>query len=272
MTGPVVPVAAIEAFAFDLRRLAAHRADEPGSQVLGAVAELVDALVAEHQTSAEGDCCQMHGQREPYPTPESGTQEPGCSCPVADSAPKVRLTDEERASLPEYARDVLVWRAVEAIVASRTEPLRAEVERMRDYADHTSCVESYTALMAERDQARAERDEWMERVRGTSVAMIQDATAQITAERDQARADLAALRERVEETVGETVEPWPFGTDAACQLIAAAGWPNERVEDRDGWAVTMPKRPWLFSVEVERARERLEQAIAHVAVALGGEG
>lgn len=150
---------------------------------------LARALVAEHQTDAP---------------------------PNHLLSEEVRLTDEEAETIRRHAyagsysreRADRYVREVEAIVASRTEPLRAEVER------------------------------------------------------------LAALRERV----AETVEPWPFGTDAACQLIAAASWPNEHVEDRDRWAVTMPKRPWLLSIEVKRARERLEQAIAHVAAALGGEG
>lgn len=58
---------------------------------------------------------------------------------------------------------------------------------------------------------------------------------------------------------------WPYGTDAACRLIAAAGNPNEREENRDSWAVTMPNRPDVFAIESERARDRLSQAIAHVA-------
>lgn len=33
----------------------------------------------------------------------------------------------------------------------RVEELRAEVRRLTEYADHTSCVESYTALLAEKD-------------------------------------------------------------------------------------------------------------------------
>lgn len=69
----------------------------------------------------------------------------------------------------------------------------------------------------------------------------------------------------VTEAVGtETAALWPYGTDAACRLIAAAGNPNERVENRDGWAVTMPGRPDVFAIEVARARERLEQAITHI--------
>jgi hypothetical protein len=58
---------------------------------------------------------------------------------------------------------------------------------------------------------------------------------------------------------------WPYSTDAACRLIAAAGNPNERKENRDDWAVTMPHRPDVFAIEAQRARTRLEQAIAHVA-------
>ncbi len=32
---------------------------------------------------------------------------------------------------------------------------------------------------------------------------------------------------------------WPFGKHAAARLIAAAAWPNERVESRESWAVRM---------------------------------
>lgn len=57
---------------------------------------------------------------------------------------------------------------------------------------------------------------------------------------------------------------WPFGTESACRLIAATGNPNERVENRDAWAVTMLHRPDVLAIEIDRARERLEQAIAYV--------
>lgn len=189
---PVVPVAAIEALV-DWLMLAGATSTAPEERAAYAGCESrLRALVAEHQSSAEGDCCQMHGQREPYPTPESGTREPGCSCPVADSAPEVRLTDEERESLPGYARDVLVWRAVEAIVASRTEPLRAE------------------------------RDEWMERAHGTSVALIAEATAQITAERDEARDEVETLRQRFAAVYDDALDSLAICTCAGCRIARAA--------------------------------------------------
>jgi hypothetical protein len=58
--------------------------------------------------------------------------------------------------------------------------------------------------------------------------------------------------------------PWPFGAESACRLIAATGNPNERKENRDAWAVTMLSRPDVLAIEVDRARTRLEQAIARV--------
>ena len=60
------------------------------------------------------------------------------------------------------------------------------------------------------------------------------------------------------------VDPWPFGIEGACRLIAATGNPNERKENRDAWAVTMPDRPDVLAIEIDRARTRLEQAIAYV--------
>lgn len=65
-------------------------------------------------------------------------------------------------------------------------------------------------------------------------------------------------------------ERWPFGAESALRLIAATGNPNERKENRDAWAVTMPARPDVMAIEIARARERLEQAIAYVTSPAGG--
>lgn len=61
---------------------------------------------------------------------------------------------------------------------------------------------------------------------------------------------------------------WPFGLDDAYRTIAAVAWPAERVENRDGWAVTMRGRPDLFERTATRACDRLNAAIAHGRAAL----
>lgn len=142
------------------------------------------------------------------------------------------------------------------------------------FADHPIEQRSHVAALqwaARRHIAR----EHAERVLASGWADVQFkrgfyAGEQSADERLAAARAEGAERARAEVSgMSEPVSAWPYGTDAACRLIAAAGNPNERVENRDAWAVTMPHRPDVFAIEVARARERLEQAIAHIAA--GGE-
>lgn len=63
-------------------------------------------------------------------------------------------------------------------------------------------------------------------------------------------------------------ETWPFGTDAAAELVAAVAWPNENAAERNDWARRLASDPDLRETTIRRARERFEQAVA----AIGGEG
>lgn len=155
----VVPAAAIEALASDLRKSAKGIRQATGDHQDGreyeAAADRLDALVAEHQTSAAGaETAQALGDVDAQTTGQPSAMR---ADPAAEPAPEVRLTDEERESLryawhdgtcPEGhecrsrylhmmatsgwdAAGESIASAVEAIVASRTAELRAEAERLR---------------------------------------------------------------------------------------------------------------------------------------------
>lgn len=58
--------------------------------------------------------------------------------------------------------------------------------------------------------------------------------------------------------------PWIFGDESACFLIAAAAWPFERVENRESWAVRMVADAELRELTIALAHERLDRAAAHL--------
>ena len=139
----------------------------------------------------------------------------------------------------------------------------------REYREQAEAL--IADLRARVSHTEAERDEQIAKVLRLD-AEFQTLVAQTQAA-DRAYEDLwasytAALRcvddERNLRLGAASIEPWPFGAESACRLIAATGNPNEREENRDAWAVTMPARPDVRAIEIARARTRLEQAIAYV--------
>lgn len=281
----VVPAAAIEALASDLRKSAKgiRRAtgDHQDGREYEAAADRLDALVAEHQTE---------------PTPERLTDEER-----AEFASNLRWHFACHAAEPEKGYDSpgienAVLR-IEAIVASRTEPLRAEIIREQ--------MERADALI-ELDQARAEverlrkcgarhpsnptvvpcaldRDDHGDGLHWSSTGCAGSAISWPTAEAEVerllrrnstiarlaqlARADLAALRERVAETV---------------ERVQGEHRPTGLINSREGCVLcecdatlTVPGGYTRDGLEVEEWAERraFEAHIAQqVAAALGGEG
>lgn len=212
MTGPVVPVAVVAALASDLRKSAKgiRRAtgDHQDGQEYEAAADRLDALVAEHQTDAPPNHLLDEEVRLTDEERESlrRTMEHGDWCDICDGPQWV----DERG---EHLCMALVP-AVEAIVASHTEPLRAEVERL-DAAEVKARVEAHklretatycheVALrhQADADQARAEVEQ-LRRTVGRYKGDRDDAWAALENGTDApgatnaAALDLAALRERV---------------------------------------------------------------------------
>lgn len=96
------------------------------------------------------------------------------------------------------------------------------------------------------------------RVRALAAKWTADPAPQGTLWRSVAVSDLLALLDEPE----AASEAWPFGAESAAYLIAATGNPNERKENRESWAVRLINEPDILAIEADRARTRLEQAIA----------